>query len=347
MKEIQKDDSTIRRLTYVKGLFRIGAEHFEAKTSVNIAQAVLTFDNSIEMVLRLTADTLGIRFGERRDIYFHDLLVKVNEYLKSTTAIREDDKESQPFSLPEQSLIELHRARNGIQHSGIIPDVSIAERYKTITETTLSILAKYVFSMEWAQISVGLLVKNNVLRELYSLAEAEYEKCNYTEAAFALLATFELGKLFEQSRIWGSGISWKRETIAKDTHSPKSIIEYTKAIEDEVEILKLGLDYKSYMRYKEISPSIIGPFKHPFGSKHIGELQEASEVLSIVKQELGDKLVYDQHDTKLQEWVMFALTFVVENLLHWEMVSRPSYLELFNFSGLLESLTKAPESEKK
>ncbi len=72
----ETDESQLRRLAYIKALFRMGVSNLETKLDPYLAQAVLTFDNSIEMLLWLLVDYQQIPIGNR-NINFPELLSKV------------------------------------------------------------------------------------------------------------------------------------------------------------------------------------------------------------------------------------------------------------------------------
>jgi hypothetical protein len=53
----------IRRLSYIKGMFRMGVRHLENASEPDIALATLIFDSCIEMMLWLLIQQFGIKLS--------------------------------------------------------------------------------------------------------------------------------------------------------------------------------------------------------------------------------------------------------------------------------------------
>lgn len=106
-------ESTLRRLAYIKGLFRLAISQFNQTSEPNMALAALIFDNCIEMMLWLLVDKYRIKING--DPYLSQLLSKLT-----------NDKEINIKILLENAsdIREMHQTRNSIQHYGIVPTMS-------------------------------------------------------------------------------------------------------------------------------------------------------------------------------------------------------------------------------
>lgn len=332
------DRATLRRLTYIKGLFHLADEHSQRRTEVDIAQAILTFDSCIEMILRLLSDRYGF-FKGKSEIYFLTMLYAIKGKI--------DKEYSNPDWFSYIALLELHRARNEVQHSGITPSYEVVERSKEIVDMTLRNVVREIYEDDWDSISRALLIKDINVRQLYQKGEKAYYKGNYIEAIYSLIAAFELAKLLEQTRIWGSGI--KVAKILRDskktdiqTHLTE-VYHYIDQIVDEIEILKLRLDYKGYQKYREISSGRIGPNESPvYGAFNIEKI-DLDSIFNAVKTRL--KEIIEKRDLNdLRNWIVFALDFIIDAILRWEILARKGVLEfaedfkksLSEFLGKLE-----------
>ena len=319
----QVGERELRRLAYIKALFRIGIDQLEKGTEPNTAQALLTFDNCVEMMLWLLADFHGIRIRQKKqDIPFPELLSLVNDEMRKRNISR---------VLPSygSDLQELHLARNNVQHHGIVPSISTVQRYRVVAESILVGSAEDSLKLSWGDISMALLISDLVVRELYSRAEKEYENQKYLEAALSLIAAFECMKAKEIDRRAGSGIFLTRafaEAAGEKSSDPhiKALSRYAKAIEGEVEILKLGLDYKGFQRYRDFTQT--DPLDHITISV---KEEDPAEVLTVVKNEFGSKVGLKETDAELQEWLVFAFGFVIDSILRWQLISRAGVVESF------------------
>jgi hypothetical protein len=324
----------LRRLAYVKALFRIGIDHLERCTEPNAAQALLTFDNCIEMMLWLMVDFHGIRIKQTKQ------LTTLPQLLSQVSAELSEQDTSRILLRHASDLQELHIARNNVQHHGILPSFSTVHRYRVITESVLVGLVEDVLKLSWSEISMALLVSDPAVRELYSRAENEYENQNYFEAALNLVAAFECMRGKETDRRAGSGISLSRffadlaKEESKESGNPhiNTLVQYAKAIEGEVEILKLGLDYKGFQRYRDFAK--IDPLDH-FDVNISGNVSEA---LAVVREKIGPM----KPDFKLQEWVVFAFGFVLDSILQWQFILREGAVE-----SLIRSIDERLTSEIK
>lgn len=336
MQEI--DESYLRRMTYAKALFQMGLQDFERGTPHSSAQAVLTFDNALEMMFRLAIDKLGIGLPERDRAYLPTLVRSVNARIAEN-------------QLKLASLDELHVARNKIQHNGILPDRSMVERYRSLTRETLAYLAQAVFDKDWKTVSLSELIRAQNVRNFYYEAELFFQEGKYKEAVFSLLNAFETAKMDEQRRIYGSGMMWYKFFslfLSNKSDEVKLLLEYIDTVTKEIEVLKLRLDYKAYMKYRSLFDDT-DPFMAPFlsdagmewDSKNVigtqvkskseeGETWTAIEGISKQReaqtQEKARKLFLESigrtSDSDLREWLDFAMDFVLDSILKWQRLKR-------------------------
>jgi len=322
----QLGENKRRRLAYIKSLFRIGVEHLRKRTESDVAVAVLLFDNSLEAMFWLLKDTYDLQIpNETGARYSWRLLSVIGSEMKKKKKVLLKENES--------GLIELHLARNGVQHNGIIPTISSVERFRATTEMVLSNLAADDFGISWNKISMSLLIDDPVVRELYLMAEKYVDSKQYVEAAQSLVATFEFLKRKEIDRRFGSGIlekRWAAKKASQDSEDPhvKRLADYTLALEKEIEILKLGVDYKCYQKYRDVF-SI-----EPFDSVAVPVTEKDAEaVLRAVQEKYGTETLFNEHPEFLQEWLIFAFEFVIDNAIRWQSTWRLGLVEALSYIG--------------
>ena len=238
-----------RRLCYTKGLLRIGINHLNIGTEVDIAQALLSFDNSLEMMLKIVLDFKNIKL--KGNTYVPILIDEVAKIYPKTSVA---------------DLKTLHNLRNSIQHDGFIPASSQVQASKSLVESFSKSVSIDIFNIPWEQVSLGILINNPTVRELYLKADEALNNHKFQDAAFNVIAAFEVAMIFEMDRL--SPMNLER---------PEAILQLKPSF-DVISFLLLRLDPKKYLNHMEIAVSLLG--KHSI--KNPEDLWEPSKILDAV-----------------------------------------------------------------
>lgn len=306
--QLTENPHIIRRLVYVKSLYLQGFDHYNSDTELDRAIALLHYDNSIEMLMNATIEYLG---GQMKGESFDNLLTAFKNSVEKII--------SNPSKLiHEPEIRNMRKARNVVQHYGIIPSSSDLNRYTTLTEKVLSDVIAEVFKISITDVSLSMLIKDEVTKTLYSKAEMAYFSKNYKEALIYCASAFELAKNKEQGRIFGSSLLAYRDE--------KKIRNIDKLLIDEIEVLKLRLDYKKYQNYRQIFSLCIEPFTQlkNFLSSDVEQITQETSVITKKAIESWQNLKPDE----MIENVRFCLDFTLEAILRWEAVPRKAWWEL-------------------
>lgn len=304
----------LRRLAYAKSLLMHGVEHANGGTPVDMALAVLHFDNAMEMSMQIILEFCHAPYTPERS--FYRLIESVKKAVKSKGTEVDIDK-----IIRESELMNLRAARNNIQHHGIVPAAEEVRRYHILTEDIMSDITSELFEIQFQEISLGMLIKDETTSKLYSDAEKAFSSENYPEALKFYIAAFELAKNIEQGRIYGSGLSFKMIVATnKNTNAEKKIIRYANALAEEIEVLKLRLDYKKYQKYREISPKL-----KPFLFVGLPET-DITQIITKIEEILGDALRKEK--STLKKHAEFCSSFAIESILRWESIPRRAWFEI-------------------
>jgi hypothetical protein len=276
-------------------------EHSYSESVLDRAIATLNFDGAIEMFLYALIDYLGAKMPKEN---FNSLLSVFKNKMEETQT------DFDLSLLHEVEIRNMHRARNNAQHHGIMPSIDDVERYKTVTYEVLSNLSKPVLGLEFEEISLSDLIKDNLVKTLYKKAEEAYSSANYENALAYTAGAFEQAKNLEQSRIYGSGLMLTY-LLTKDVNN------VTSKLVEEIEILKLRLDYKKYQKYRDVFARSLEPFTHVSSDTLDGTVSEIRESItsSISTWHSADKV-------ELKKATTFCLAFVLDSILRWEAVPR-------------------------
>ena len=312
------EEHILRRLVYVKRLYLHGVEHAGNATQTDLALSVLNFDNAIEMLFYIIIEFLGLK---KKKEGFHELFNDVKMRLKEKQPHVEISK-----LLHENEVKDLHSARNNVQHHGLIPSQGDVQRFQALTETVITSLVREIFEIDLKEISLGWLIRDKLVQQLYKEAEDTYLSGDHIKALTLCVATFETAKNEEQNRIYGSGLTLARPSINEEEKgAAKDLLKYVDLLRDEIEIVKLRLDYKKYQKYRDsarhTSPSfriMIAPLPNV-----------KSEIIKTASQLLSESFREDAPEKQKKD-VEFCLGFTIESILCWESVPRKTWYELIS-----------------
>lgn len=300
-------DSVVFRLVYVKCLYLSGARDAEEGTKIGLAQAIQNFDNSVELLMRTVIDYLGVKY-DQDEWKFDVLLGKVRNNVNNGIS-------------NERAIVNIHQMRNFVHHSGIVPSHDQVYEFEYVVKEFLAKLIRQVFSLDFSDISMGELIKNNDVRELYKASEAAFFSGDYRKVLINGIAAFELAKNLERGALFGSGITRYRIRGTEDSQWP---INYITALDEEVELFKLRLDYKKYQTYRQFFDDL----------RPLTSIKTAKEVEALI----GNNL--DSMPQNIQkERAKFCLEFAIESILRWESFARPSFIEM-----MLERVSRLEKS---
>jgi hypothetical protein len=309
MSQINPD--IMRHLTYSKSIYFHALQHSNSESVLDRALAIVNFDGAIEMFLYALMEHVGSEVADNATFYLLiDSAKKKLVELNKNTAL-----------LQEVGIKNMHRARNDIQHHGIIPSSEDVERYRTITYNVMSNLSNCLLKMKFEEISLSELIQNDFIKQLYKKAEEAYFSSDYQTALIYAAAAFERAKTTEQGKLWGSGMLL---AIIKKSLKGKSQDENDELfgiIVTELEILKLRLDYKKYQKYREIYSLTVVPFTS-FQSNTAYDL--IKEINTLVAQAISKWQSMDSQN--LKNAATYCLAFTIDSILAWEVVPRTGWL---------------------
>lgn len=286
------DNVTLKRLLFTKRLYLHGTLHSKNNTEIDRFMAIHHFDNSVELFLKIFATNEGILPTVKQDFNFKDLWNQVRTAL---------EKRTPSYCLPlKDQMFNLHETRNLAQHQGDAPSHDTVIKYQEYTRDFFITCFKDIFDIEYDNVYASILVKDEKIRDALIEAEQKMESNDFKESMTSSTKAFAYIKLKETrgfssplSKFSAFGIIDRHDEIRfSEIHSvsreetqvtgkinsvmkslvgnsnkllnerAKKINDFAKAVDEELSILKLGMDYKSFKIFIKISPSfyfILGP----------------------------------------------------------------------------------------
>jgi hypothetical protein len=281
------DRAVLHRLANIKSTYERASVLLLRPTSPDVGIGLVLLDTALEAILKLAIDKAEFDTGVR---------MKVQSTFPELVNAAATIPNLEEIGLLRPSLLSLHRARNGFQHNGIVPDISsVTGEYQPLTVRVMSIVSTKRFGIEWSRVSISLLIKNSEIRSLYQKAESAFSSKDWIKCASYLIYTFESMKQAAQSRIYGSGISVFRLTSAKTAMDPGTRA-YVSTLDQEIETFKLGLDYLDLRNYLDVAQNVgIGSILDDFVPSEEAQLIEGFSS-SLQKAYTGEGIKF------LEEW---------------------------------------------
>lgn len=277
------DNVTKRRLIYVKKLYLHGHEHMLNETEFDRMVAIHHFDNTVELLLKCAITKLGVALKRPLYVPFPRLWDTINGEV----------------SLPKKTeMFRLHNFRSNVQHWGVSPfSTEIVNRFDIYVSDFIREVMKEIFEVNFDELFISSLVKDETLRKILTIAEKTFEKKNYekcmryTDAAF----TIALRRQEEEFGVHASSIL------------PEVDVE---ELEEAVSMLVLGIDYIKYEKYKRFSTRT----EYDYSEQNIKYPKSLLEAYGAESEVLDEKEKFFTRENAL-----FNLNFVLDCILRWHM----------------------------
>ena len=274
------------RLAFSKYLIQKGNEE-ALKPEPLSSLSILHYHDALELSFLLVLEDKNIK---PKDMSFMTQYQKINERLK------EEGKDQ--LSL-KTSLGRLKDRRVNLKHKGLFPSKTDIEESRFTANSLFEELCKNVYGLNVEDISLVELIANERVRDYVKAAVKSYPEDQKTTGENLAISFEILIKDYEKSKRGEKGIPlFDLGDIYFEQE--QSRISY---IERVVEILALGLDYRKYVKFKNILP------KTEWGIKQGVPIAYASEDFSISQEDFDFCVSYIvECALKLQEF-----DFEIEN----------------------------------
>lgn len=256
----------LSRLAFIRYLYGVAVEQ-SRRPSPRSAVSVLTFHDTVELFLHLAAQHLDVVKRDRTFLGYWDAI---------SPALTSRGSNSLPH---RASMAALNEMRVRLKHHGV-PSLD-AESFRINTTNFLRDATPLVFGVQFEEVSLADLIRNEQARADVRAAEVHYGKGENEEAVARLAVA--LHRVFDDfaggrgwgrpQRMWGIRRVRQRdiEWMASRTHwksggfTSESVleraIEYFLRVTDElrvqVEVLGAGINYHQYQRFIDVAPEVM------------------------------------------------------------------------------------------
>jgi hypothetical protein len=215
--------------------------------------SLLLFHDAVELFLALASEHLGAgKTGQEFLAYWE----AINQKLPSKDFGQKD------------SMNRLNKARGNWKHGGILVATTEINDFRINVADFFRENTPKVFGISYEEISTAALVQSKEVRDHLLEAEQLYGsgdiKAALKETAIAFLSLserFEWG-IIDQNSFHLRDVSSLRSTNI-ERQAPRDLSRFASEIEKEINrlrkqigLLSLGVDYRSYMRFQQLTPIV-------------------------------------------------------------------------------------------
>lgn len=281
--------STVRRLAFIKYLYRLGIQQSEVPEPFS-SVAVLIFHDTAELFLQLASENLDA--GDRQ-LNFMDYWQALSQSKKRPIEVSQ-----------KESMRRLNKARVALKHHGTLPSKLDIEAFRATITSFFEENTPEIFGVSFGSISMTDFVQPGGARENLKDAERLLEGQDFAEAlnrtalAFQqMLEDYEARKrdrfyrspfffgrdlTFDRSSVIGIGRSRPlRNDRQEHTYERRlaqfvdNVRETLEAMQEAMKILAMGIDYRRYSKFRFLTPTIVKTYD---GHYHIVSDSREQEV---------------------------------------------------------------------
>ena len=261
---MELDHHVIRRLAFIRYLFQTAMSQSRTPAPLKCA-SLLTMHDAAELWLQLASEKLGVGASQPGFMEYWDLL----------------EPKLAPAGLTQkESMRRLNKARVALKHNGNFPSDLDIESFRATTASFFNENTPAVFGVNLEDISLIEFVNPEEARTLLQDAQAavsggeilgaldkvalayaemirdyeERKRGRFATSPFYLGRDLTLHGSFRLGLQRGRGMSSEEHRFAEFVDRVKESIE---AMQGAFKVLALGIDYRKYSRFKQLTPHVV------------------------------------------------------------------------------------------
>jgi hypothetical protein len=248
------DPLTVQRLAFIRFLYEQGVSQADQPEPVS-ATAVLSFQDAIELFLRLAAEHLHVNLPT--DIKFAEYWAKLEPALPAQT------------QLPSKNAMDrMNKLRVAFKHHGTIPSRTAIEQARGDVTTFFTDATPLVYGIDFVRIDLIDMVTRNETAQLLRDAQTHADASDYVAAMAGLVIAFDdLLDHYAQRRYINSGDPFSFGPTLREFRAPvhppfKEISHFvevskvTVAMQRALRMIALGVDYRRYVQFEILTPRV-------------------------------------------------------------------------------------------
>lgn len=232
----------LRQLAFIKYIHQSAVKQSEQPEPL-CSLSLLQFDDAIEAFLHLAKLHLNIKCKDNNLMVLFDTI-------------------SEKISLTQgESIRQLHKSRNQLKHNGIKPSKIDLNAFRSTANDFFNQNCSGLFGVDFDQISlIDLILYKSVKNELElalnnaNLNKVEDAMDNLRKSFEILVSEYLSEKGHDPLSI---GKSYHYPIIADGSETSRQVEDLRndfKTLQEAFEVVALGIDYRKYLKFREITP---------------------------------------------------------------------------------------------
>lgn len=255
------DQMTVRRLAFIRYLQRTGLLQSLAPAPLSCA-SILMIHDAVELFLQLASEHHNVGSGQPGFMDYWDLLKpKLGKDLEQ-----------------KESMRRLNKARVALKHHGTFPSQMDIEAFRISATAFFNNNTPVVFGVQLDEVSLVEFVNPDTARGHLKEAEAAIHTGDtltaldrIAEAFEEMIDDFESRKRDRYHRspfYFGPDLTFQSSLFLGLGAGLGEFVDHVKdsleSMQQAIKILALGLDYRRYSRFKNLTPHIMKALRGPY-----------------------------------------------------------------------------------
>ncbi|WP_135852650.1 hypothetical protein [Halorussus salinus] len=253
--------TTIERLSFNKYLVRMGEEQAQEPQPM-AATAILSFHDAVELFLQHAAEYLNSHRAGKSHVNFMEYWEIIGNELPDEQELGQ-----------KPAMRRLNDSRVNLKHQGTRPNSADIQSFSVAVRDFFEENTPKVFGIEYTDISMVSLVEYDSTRETLQQAK-EYLADGQRKEAIKELAIAYDNLFFEYNQRMQEefgyqpfsiddsvGISPSSRDMREFGRDMEKFVERVNssidAIEDAIQVLSLGIDYRRYSKFDSLTPRVL------------------------------------------------------------------------------------------
>ena len=272
------DPSVIRRLAFIKYLYKIGVQQSKAPEPFANA-ALLTFHDAAELFLQLSAEHMNADVKAKQEFTGYWPLISAR--MEDGNALSQ-----------QEAMRRLNTARVSLKHSGTQPSKADLESFRVTTDNFFEDNTKVIFGLSLAEVSLVDLVTPEVARQKLKRAEELQSEAKLDDAACEVAVAFEEMindyEVRKRDRFHQSPFSFGPD-IGRAPHFSgihgvdryfDRVHESIQAMQKALKVMAFGIDFRRYSRFQSFVPYF---FKTANGNYHFNDVTVGPRTAEMIQ----------------------------------------------------------------
>lgn len=245
----------VQRLSIIKYLCGMAVEQSLKPEPLSLT-SILTFHDSVELFLQLSAEQLDLQADKKTEFMkYWDII---------DPALR---KEKGTELSQKEAMRRLNNSRVAFKHHGTLPSRLAIDGFRASVTEFFQTNTPLVFGIQFSQISMMDLVKceiaKRLLEESQSLAQSGDIREAITKVAVAFVALIDDYEYRKTEMIGHSPFRFGdcMTYLSSDYYDLGDFVnklkESIETLQEGMKILSLNLDYKRYVRFRMLTPPLM------------------------------------------------------------------------------------------